>query len=117
MERVTSEVHQLRREVRQMMGNSPASLLDATTSTLVDFKRDNGRSEPGSAEGSDAVGESPAGAGRTAVGQRPAGAGPTAVREMILRDGGLRNFREMGRGEAARWIQRGVSQTRQGGLE
>ena len=100
-----------------MTGDSQAFLLDAMRNMLAEFIRDDGPSESGSAEGSDAVGESPAGAGRTAVGQRPAGAGPTAVREMILRDGGLRNFREMGRGEAARWIQRGVSQTRQGGLE
>ena len=67
---------------------------------LVEVKRDNGRSESGSAEGSTAVGESPEGAGPTAVGQNPTGAGPTAVRETILRYGGLRNFGETGHGEA-----------------
>ena len=67
---------------------------------LVEVKRDNCRSESGSAEGSPSVGESPEGAGPTAVGQSPAGAGPAVVRETISRDGDLRNFGETGHGEA-----------------
>ena len=44
--------------------------------------RNNGRSEPGSAEGSVAVKGSPADVGATAVGESPRGAVPTAeVRE------------------------------------
>ena len=61
-----------------------ASLMDAMRSMLAEFLRDNGQSEFGSAEGSAAVGESPAGAGRTVVGQTPAGAGSTAVREAFF---------------------------------
>ena len=95
----TVEVEKLRIVVQQLIGEGV--LLDAMRSMLVEVKRDNGRSEFGSAEGSAAVGESPEGAGPTAVGQRPARAGPTAVRETILRDGGLRNFGETGHGEAA----------------
>ena len=64
-------------------------MLYAMRSMLVEFKRDNGRSESGSAEGSAVVGES------------PAGAGPAAVRETIVHAGGLRNFGETGHGEAA----------------
>ena len=97
----TSEVEKLRSEVKQMIRESQAFVLDAMRSMLVEVKRDNGRSDSGTAEGSAAVGESPEGAGPTAVGQRPARAGPTAVRETILRDGGLRNFGETGHGEAA----------------
>ena len=67
---------------------------------LVEVKRDNCRSESGSAEGSPSVGESPEGAGPTAVGQSPAGAGPAVVRETISRDGDLRNFGETEHGEA-----------------
>ena len=85
---------------RGRKGESQACLLDAIRSMLVEVKRDNSRSESGSAEGSAAVGESPEGAEPTAVGQSPTGAGPTAVRETILRYGGLRNFGETGHGEA-----------------
>ena len=97
----TSDMEKLRIGVLQIIGESQAFLLDAMKSMLVEVKRDNGRSDSGTAEGSAAVGESPDGAGPTAVGQRPARAGPTAVRETILRDGGLRNFGETGHGEAA----------------
>ena len=97
----TSEVEKMIIGVRQMIGGSQAFLLGVMWSMLVEVKRDNGRSESGSAEGSTAVGESPEGAGPTAVGQNPTGAGPTAVRETILRYGGLRNFGETGHGEAA----------------
>ena len=97
----TSDMEKLRIGVLQIIGESQAFLLDAMKSMLVEVKRDNGRSDSGTAEGSAAVGESPEGAGPTAVGQRPARAGPTAVRETILRDGGLRNFGETGHGEAA----------------
>ena len=62
-----------------MIEDSQAPLLDAMKSMLFEFKRVNGRSESGSAEGSAVVGESPAGAGPIGVGQSPAGAGPTAV--------------------------------------
>ena len=72
-----------------MTGDSQAFLLDAMRNMLAEFIRDDGPSESGSAEGSDAVEESPAGAGRT------------AVRETILGDRGLRNFGETGHGEAA----------------
>ena len=100
VELVTSEVEKLRIVVQQMIGEA-RRLLDAMRSMLIKFKRDNGRSKSGSAEGSAAVGESPEGSGPTALGQSPAGAGPTAVRKTIWRDGGLRNFGEMGHGEDA----------------
>ena len=51
----TSEVEKLRSEVKQMIRESQAFVLDAMRSMLVEVKRDNGRSEFGSAEGSDAV--------------------------------------------------------------
>lgn len=47
-------------------------MIDAMKSMMPDFERSNGRSEPGGAEGSAAVGESPAGEGRA----RDAGVGP-----------------------------------------
>ena len=43
-----------------------------------------------------------------AAGQSPAVAGPTAVRETILRDGGSRNFGEIGRGETAVPVEVGL---------
>ena len=92
----TSDVQQLRREVQQMIGDSQAFLLDTMRSMLVEFNKDNGQSESGSAEGSAAVRESPEGAGSTPVGQSPARVGPTAVRETILRDGGFAEFRRDG---------------------
>ena len=98
-ERETSgEVQEVRREVQQMIGDSKAFLLDDMSSMLVEFKRDNGWSEYGGAEGSVAEGENPAEPGPTDVGQSPAGAGPTAVRETILHDKGLGKFGETGSG-------------------
>lgn len=101
MELESYEVETPRIGVQQMIGERQAFLLDAMRSMLVEVKRDNGRSESGSAEGSAAVGEIPQGAGPTSVGQSPAGAGPTAVRETIVRDGGLRKFGETGHGQVA----------------
>ena len=101
-----------------MMRNSQASSLGALWSMLVEFKRDNGRSESGSAEGSAAVGG--AWARPTSVGHNPAGARSTAVREMILRDGGSRNFGAIGRQETAVPVEigaRGISQTSQRELQ
>ena len=69
MELETSEVEKLRIEVQKIMGESQAFLLDATRSMLVEVKRDNGRLESGTSEGSAAVWESPQGAGPTAVRQ------------------------------------------------
>ena len=92
----TSDMEKLRIGVLQIIGESQAFLLDAMKSMLVEVKRDNGRSDSGTAEGSAAVGESPEGAGPTAEGQKPAGAEPTAVRQTISHDGGLRNFRRDG---------------------
>ena len=46
----TSEVKELRIEAQQMTGESQAFLLDAMRSVLVEVKRDNGRSESGSAK-------------------------------------------------------------------
>ena len=65
----TYEVEKLVTGVQQMIGESQAFLLDAMVIMLVEVKRDNGRSESGSAEGSAVVGEMPQGAGPTAVGQ------------------------------------------------
>ena len=101
MDLETSEVEKLRIEFQQMVQLRQGFLLGVMRSMLVEIKRDNGRSESGSAEGKAAVGENPKGAGPTAVGQSPARAGPTAVQETVLRDGGLRNFGETGHGEAA----------------
>ena len=65
---------------------------------LVEFKKDNGRSEPGGAGGSAAVGKNPAEGGPTAAGQNPE--------------------RETGLGEDdGPLVQRGVSQTTQEELE
>ena len=90
-----------------MMGHSQVSWLIAKRSMLFTFERENGRPESGSAEGSSAARVSPSGARPTAVGESPAGAGPTAVREKKLRDGGSRNFGEMGSGEDAVLIEVG----------
>ena len=99
MELETSEVEKLRIEVKKIMGESQAFLLDATRSMLVEVKRDNGRLESGTSEGSAAVWESPKEAEPTAGGQSPAGEEPTAVRE--TRDAGLRKFSQTGHGETA----------------
>ena len=77
----TSEVETLRIGVQQTIAECQAFSLDAMRSMLVEIKRDKGRSESGSAEGSDAVRESP--------------------EETSLSDGGLQNFGEMGLTEAA----------------
>ena len=77
----TSAVEKPRIGVQQVMGESQRVLLDAMRSMLVKRRRDNDRSESGSAEGSAAVGDSPEGTGPTAVGKSPSGAGPTTVRE------------------------------------
>ena len=103
-----SGVQQLRREVQPKIGDSQASLLDAMRSMLAEFKRDNGRSESGSAEGSAAVGASAVWVAPTAVGESRARARHTAVPDMIFRDGGLRNFGEMGRGQAAAPVEVGL---------
>ena len=96
----TVEVEKLRIVVQQLIGEGV--LLDAMRSMLVEVKRDNGRSEFGSAEGSAAVGESPEGAGPTALGQgRVQGQGLLLYERRFLRDGGLRNFGETRHGEAA----------------
>ena len=120
VEHETSEVQNLRTEVQLMIGDSQAFLLDAMRSMLVGFKRDNSRSESGSVEGSAAVGESPEGAGPTAVGQNPAGAGPTAVRRRVYVTEvcGISERRDTGKLLfLSRLVQRGISQTSQGGLE
>ena len=85
-------------------------------SMLAEVKRDNGRSESGTAEGSAAVRESPAGAGPTAVGQSPEGSGPSAARETILRDGCCRISERWDTEELlflSRLVQRGIGQTSQ----
>ena len=64
----TSEVEKMIIGVQQMIGGSQAFLLGVMWSMLVEVKRDNGRSESGSAEGSVGVSESPEGAGPTAAG-------------------------------------------------
>ena len=51
----TSRVRKLSIEVQQMTGESQAFFLDAMRSMLVEVKKDNGRSESGSAEGSAAA--------------------------------------------------------------
>ena len=64
---------------------------------MTEFMKNNGRSEPGGAEGSVAVGESPAEVGTTAV-----GAVPTAeARETILL---LLKQALIDRGPAALWV-------------
>ena len=84
-----------------MIGDIKSALLDVMRSMLVEFKRANGWSEYGGAEGIATEGEGPAEVGPTDLGQSPAGAGLTAVRETILHYIGLQNFGGTGRGEAA----------------
>ena len=115
----TSEVEKLRIEVHQITGESQAFLFYAMRSMLIEVKRDNGRSESGSAEGSATVGEIPEGAGPTAAGQSPAGTGPTAVRETVFVTEvcGISKRRDTEKLLLlSRLVQRGISQTSQGRL-
>ena len=70
----TSDAEQLRREV-QLLRKSQASTMESIRNMLVEFTRNDGRSESGNAEGG------------AAVAQSPRGAIPTNVRESSAVDG------------------------------
>ena len=70
----SSEVQRLRREFKLALEYRQASMMYAMRSMMTEFIRNTGRSEPGGAKGSVAVGESPAEVGTTAVGERSRGA-------------------------------------------
>ena len=78
----SSEVEKLRRELKLALEHRKAWTMYDMKSMTSEFMRGNGRSEPGSAGDSVALGESPAEVGTIAVGESPRGTIPTAeVRE------------------------------------
>ena len=100
------EVQDLRREVKLAIEHGQASWMNAMRDMMVEFTRNNGRSEYGRAESSAAVGQMPRGIVPAAVRETP-GSGVGMARDIAaehqtnLREGASPDVGATGRGGTA----------------